>query len=59
MKSLLFIGGTGFVGKSFLKHLDNITSKSKKFSKIILISRNKKKIKTKLNVEYIIKNIAN
>jgi nucleoside-diphosphate-sugar epimerase len=59
MKSLLFIGGTGFVGKSFLKYFDNITSKSKKFSKIILISRNKKKIKTKLNVEYIIKNIAN
>ena len=59
MKSLLFIGGTGFVGKSFLKYYDNIYLKSSKFSKIILISRKKKKIKTKLKLEYINKDIVN
>ena len=39
MKTLLIIGGTGFFGKSILKHLSNSKYFKKKFKKIIIISR--------------------
>ena len=40
-KSLLLIGGTGFFGKSILKHFSNSKSLKKKINKIIIISRKK------------------
>jgi nucleoside-diphosphate-sugar epimerase len=45
-KTLLLIGGTGFFGKSILKYFDcNANFLKKKFSKIIILSRGKIKIK--------------
>lgn len=42
-KSLLLIGGTGFLGQSILKYLLNANLKKKKISKIIILSRHKLK----------------
>ncbi len=43
MKSLLFIGGTGFLGQSFFDYANAGNLKNIKLSKIIIISRKKKK----------------
>lgn len=59
MKSLLFIGGTGFLGQSFFDSLNNGKLKHLKLSKIIIISRKNKKIKSQVKITYIKKNIAN
>ena len=42
MKSLLFIGGTGFLGKSFFDYLRDGKLKDLNLGKIIVISRKKK-----------------
>ncbi len=66
MKTLLIIGGTGFFGHSILKFFSYSKSLRKKFSKIIIISRNKlekydylKKLKTNYKVKKINCNILN
>ena len=43
MKSLLFIGGTGFLGQSFFDYIKDGKLKNLKLSKIIVVSRKKKK----------------
>ena len=58
MKSLLFIGGTGFLGKSLFDYLNKINLKKKFFTKIIILSRRRKKIKSKIKISYITKNIT-
>lgn len=57
MKSLLFIGGTGFLGQSFVDCLNNNLIKKLKLSKIIIISRKSKKIESKYKILYLRKNI--
>ena len=42
MKTLLFIGGTGFLGQSFLDYINEGKLNSIKLSRIIIISRKKK-----------------
>ena len=42
MKSLLFIGGTGFLGQSFFDYLRDGGLKNLKLNKIIIVSRKKK-----------------
>ena len=59
MSSLFFIGGTGFLGKSFFSYLNNSNSIKKKLSKIKKISRRKKKFSSKIKISYINKNIIN
>ena len=48
MKTLLFIGGTGFLGKSFFDYLNKSKFKRKELSEIIIISRKRKKFIVKL-----------
>jgi len=57
MKSLLFIGGTGFLGQSFFDYLDQGNLKGLKLSHIIIISRKTKKIKSNYKISFIKKNI--
>ena len=59
MKSLLFIGGTGFLGKSFFDYLNRNKLNKIKLSKIIIVSRKKKIIKSKVKISYIKKSISN
>jgi nucleoside-diphosphate-sugar epimerase len=63
-KSLLLIGGTGFLGQSILKYLLNDNFNKKRIGKIVIISRHKlkknnffKKLKKKFKVIKINKNI--
>jgi len=59
MKSLLFIGGTGFLGQSFFDYINKDKLNKLKLSKIIIVSRKKKLVKSKIKVSYIKKNISN
>ena len=59
MKSLLFIGGTGFLGQSFFDYINEGHLKTLKLSQIIIISRKLKKIKSKIKIKFIKKNIKN
>ena len=59
MKSLLFIGGTGFLGQSFFDYINTNKLNKIKLSKIIIVSRKKKLVKSKIKVSYIKKNISN
>jgi len=59
MKTLLFIGGTGFLGKSFFDYINGRKLKNIKLSKIIIISRKRKKIQSRIKISYIKKNITN
>ena len=58
MKSLLLIGGTGFLGQSFFDHINTNKSNRLRLSKIIIISRKRKKIKSKIKTSFIIKNLT-
>ena len=52
-KSLLIVGSSGFIGKSILDYLEKKSFKSKKFNKLILISKSKKnKISTTLKKKF-------
>ena len=57
MKTLLFIGGTGFLGQSFLDYINEGKLNSIKLSKIIIISRKKKNLRSKIKINYIKKSI--
>ena len=59
MKKLLFIGGTGFLGKSFFDYLNSFKFKKKEIFEIIILSRRKKKISSKIKISFINKNIVN
>ena len=59
MKSLLFIGGTGFLGQSFFDYINKDKLNKLKLSKIIIVSRKKKLVKSKIKVSYIKKSISN
>lgn len=58
MKTLLFIGGTGFLGQSFFDYLNKYKLKNLNLTKIIIISRKKKKIKSRIKIDYIKNSIA-
>ena len=58
MKKLLFIGGTGFLGKSFFDYLNKSQSFRKALSEIIVLSKKKKKIFSKVKISYINRNIV-
>ena len=59
MKSLLFIGGTGFLGQSFFDYINKNKLKKFKLSKIKIVSRKKKLVKSKTRVSYIRKSVSN
>ena len=58
MKTLLFIGGTGFLGQSFLDYINEGKLNSIKLSRIIIISRKKKNLRSKIKINYIINSIS-
>ena len=57
-KSILIVGGTGFLGQSFFDYLNDEKSNNLNLSKIIIISRRRRKIKSKFNITFIKKNIT-
>ena len=59
MKTLLFIGGTGFLGQSFLDYINEGKLKTIKLSKLLIVSRRKKKLKSKIKINYIKNSISN
>ena len=59
MKSLLLVGGTGFFGQSFFDFINDSKLNKLKLSKIIVISRKRKKIKSDIKTSLITKNIVN
>ena len=58
MRSLLFIGGTGFLGQSFFDCLNGGELKNLKLNKIIIVSRNKKKIISRIETKFIKSSIS-
>lgn len=58
-KTLLFIGGTGFLGQSFFDYINEEKLKNINLSKIIIVSRKRKKIKSKIKISYIKNSVAN
>ena len=58
MKSILFIGGTGFLGQSFFDYVNKGKLKIINLTKIIIISRKRKKIQTRLKTIFIKKSIT-
>ena len=59
MSKLLFIGGTGFLGQSFFDYINNEKIKKLKLTKIFIVSRQGKKIKSKIKTSYIKKSVTN
>ena len=57
-KSLLIIGGTGYLGQSFFDYINDDKLKNIRLSEIIIISRKRKKIKSNIKISYIVKNIT-
>ena len=57
-KSLLIIGGTGYLGQSFFDYISDDKLKNIRLSEIIIISRKRKKIKSNIKISYIVKNIT-
>ena len=58
MKSLLFIGGSGFLGQSFIDYINQEKSKKIKLSNIIILSRKKKFFRSKIKISYIKSSIS-
>ena len=58
MKTLLIIGGTGFLGKSFLDYINEGKLKKIKLSKILIVSRKKKNLRSKIKINYIKSSIS-
>ena len=59
MSKLLFIGGTGFLGQSFFDYFNNEKIKKTQLTKIIVVSRRGKKIKSKVKTSFIKKSVIN
>ena len=49
-KTLLFIGGTGFLGQTFFDYINENKLKNINLSKVIIVSRKRKKIKSKIKI---------
>jgi nucleoside-diphosphate-sugar epimerase len=57
-KSILIIGGTGFLGQSFFDYINERKLKYFNLSKIIIVSRKRKKIETKIKTTFIKRSIT-